>query len=236
MTAPPVVAPDPLAALPPLARWLLGRCAPEPEALALVTPSMTIEALYHGWMEHKHHASAIRLIAAVLPARESIWWAWVSARHAMQMVGGRAPTAAQHATMGHIERWIVRPDEPTRRTVWTSALPAGLTTPVGMVATAVFLSGVSVAPEDAPVVPPPPGATVPIIAGAILIAATQQSQPEAIEPTTVAFATQGLEVVKRLGGWDAATKAAHERHTHAEAEYATATARATATATTATRS
>lgn len=222
MTAPPVIAPDPLASLPALVRWLMQRCKPEPDALELVTPNATLESLYAQWMEKKLFPSAIRLIAAVLPARESIWWAWVSVRHASQMAGGKAPTAAEHTTLANIERWIIRPDEETRRTAWESANAAGLNSPIGMVGAAVFLSGVSVGPANAPAVPPPPGATVPIIPGAILLAASTNSDPANIEPTMIAFALQGLEVVKRLGGWDAATKNAHDTHQRAEQDYARA--------------
>jgi hypothetical protein len=82
---------------------------------------------------------------------------------------------------------------------------------------------VSVGPANAPPVPPPPDASVPIIPGAILLAAAQNTQPENIEPTMVAFAAQGLEVVKRLGGWDAAMKGAHDQHLRAEADYARVT-------------
>lgn len=223
MTAPPVIAPDPLSSLPAIVRWLMERCKPEPDALVLVTPNATLESLYATWMEKKFFSSAIRLIAAVLPPRESIWWAWVSARHATQMIGGHAPTATEHAALGHIERWIIRPDEETRRVAWESANAAGLDTPIGMVGTAVFLSGVSVGPANTPPVPPPPRAIVPIIPGAILLAAASNTKPEQIDPTLVAFATQGLEVVKRLGGWDAAVKTAHELQLRADQDYARAT-------------
>jgi hypothetical protein len=197
----------------------MERCKPDPDALELVTPTATLDSLYAVWMERKLFPSAIRLIGAVLPARESIWWAWVSARHATQMTGGKAPTAAEHAALGHVERWIIRPDEDTRRAAWDSANAAGLETPIGMVGAAVFLSGVSVGPANVPPVPPPPGATVPIIPGAILLAAARNSRAEHIEPTMVAFATQGLEVVKRLGGWDAATKNAYDMQQRAEQDY-----------------
>ncbi|MEP6832752.1 MAG: hypothetical protein ABJB74_05125 [Gemmatimonas sp.] len=224
MTTPLVVAADPLAALPPIVRWLMVRCKPEPAALEKVSPSITLEALYATWMEDKQFASAIRLIAAVLPARESIWWAWVSARHATQMPGGRTPSAEEHTALGNVERWIVRPDDVTRRDTWDSANAAGLDTPIGMVGAAVFLSGVSVGPTNLPPVPPAPGAIVPLIPGAIILAAAQNSNAPQVEPTKVAFATQGLEVVKRLGGWDAALKIAYDTHARAEQEYARATA------------
>jgi len=139
------------------------------------------------------------------------------------MNGGKAPTAAEHAALGHVERWIIRPDEDTRRATWESANQAGLETPVGMVGTAVFLSGVSVGPANAPPAPPPPGAYVSIVPGAILLAAASNTKATNIEPTMIAFAAQGLEVVKRLGGWDEAMKNAHELHKRAQQDYALAT-------------
>jgi len=224
MTTPLVVAADPLLSLPPIVRWLMVRCNPAPPALEKVSPSVTLEMLYALWMEDKQFVSAIRLIAAVLPARESIWWAWVSARYATQMPGGKAPSAKEHDALGHVERWIVRPDDVTRRDAWDSANQAGLDTPIGMVGAAVFLSGVSVGPTNLPPVPPVPGSIVRLIPGAILLAAASNTNAAQVEPTMISFATQGLEVVKRLGGWDAALKTAHDTHVRAEQDYARATA------------
>lgn len=224
MTTPVVVAADPLASLPAIVNWLMVRCNPAPPALEKVSPSLTLDQLYAVWMEDKQFVSAIRLIAAVLPARESIWWAWVSARYAAQMPGGKAPTRQQHAALGHVERWIVRPDDVTRRDAWSSANEAGLDTPIGMVGAAVFLSGVSIGPANLPAVPPVPGAIVPLIPGAIVLAASVNADATKVESTMVAFAAQGLEVVKRLGGWDAALKTAHDTHVRAEQDYARATA------------
>ena len=107
---PPSIAPDPLASLTPPMRWLLERAAPDEPALVLLNPQHTLEQLYLTWMNSEHVISAIRLIAAVLPTRESIWWAWVSARYATQMDGGKAPSAKDHATLTAVEQWIVRPD------------------------------------------------------------------------------------------------------------------------------
>lgn len=224
MTTPAVVAADPLASLPPIVSWLMMRAKPEEAALEKVSPSSTLDQLYAVWMEDKQFISAIRLIGAVLPARESIWWAWVSARYATQMPGGKAPSRHEHDALGHVERWIVRPDDVTRRDAWNSANDAGLDTPIGMVGAAVFLSGVSVGPANLPPVPPVPGAIVPLIPGAIIMAAARNSDATKVEPTLIAFAAQGLEVVKRLGGWDAALKTAHDTHVRAEQEYARATA------------
>ena len=220
---PPSIALDPLAALTPPMRWLLERAAPDEPALALLNPQHTLEQLYVAWMAAEQTPSAIRLIAAVLPSRESIWWAWVSARYATQMDGGTAPTADDHATLSAVEQWIVRPDDAARRAAWEAGEKSGLDTPVGLVATAVFLSGTTIAPPSVPPVPPPPGVAMPIVAGAILLAAVSNTKTELIPPTFVSFAAQGLEIVKRLGGWDAALQLAHDTHRRQQAEYDQAT-------------
>ncbi len=216
---PPAIAPDPLASLTPPMRWLLERTAPEKAALALLNPQHTLEQLYVTWMGSEHVVSAIRLIAAVLPTRESIWWAWVSARYATQMEGGKAPSAKEHATLTAVEQWIVRPDDAARRAAWEAGEKSGLDTPVGLVATAVFLSGTTIAPASVPPVPPPPGVAMPIVAGAVLLSAVSNSNTDLIPPTLLSFAAQGLEIVKRLGGWDVALQLAHDTHHRQTAEY-----------------
>jgi hypothetical protein len=224
MTTPPVIAPDPLAACPPLVRWVLDRTKPDDEAVALVDPRQSLEALYGTWMANEQLPSALRLIASVLPSRESVWWAWVSARYASQLPGAAAPTAAVHTALAAIEQWIVRPDDDARRAAWDAGNAAGLDTPVGLVAAAVFLSGSTVAPPHVPPVPPPPGAALPLIAGAILLSAVANSDPKQLAPTLTAFAAQGVEIVKRLGGWDAALQLAHDTHQRLAQDYARATA------------
>ncbi|WP_373063286.1 DUF6931 family protein [Gemmatimonas sp.] len=216
---PPAIAPDPLASLTPPMRWLLERAAPDEPALALLNPRHTLEQLYVTWMGSEHVVSAIRLIVAVLPVRESIWWAWVSARYATQMEGGKAPSAKEHATLTAVEQWIVRPDDAARRAAWDAGEKSGLDTPVGLVATAVFLSGTTIAPSSVPPVPPPPGVAMPIVSGAILLSAVSNSNADLIPSTLLSFAAQGLEIVKRLGGWDAALQLSYDTHHRQIAEY-----------------
>jgi hypothetical protein len=223
MTHPATISADPLAALAPPVRWLLERAAPDEAALALVSPSISLDQLYARWMQGEQVPSAIRLLAGVLPARESIWWAWVSARHATQMPGGIAPTAEAHAALGAVEQWIVRPDDDARRAAWDAGNAAGLDTPIGLVATAVFLSGTTIAPPSAPPTPPPPGVAMPLIAGVVQLCSASTTVVDQIGPTLVAFAAQGLEIVKRLGGWEAALQLAYDTHQRQAQDYARAT-------------
>lgn len=220
---PQTIAPDPFAALAPPMRWLLLRCTPDEPALAHVQPTATLGTLYDAWMKHEFYESAIRLITSVLPARESIWWAWVSARHATQMEGGVPATDKVHTALTAIEQWVVRPDDDARRRAWKAGEAAGLETPVGMVSAAVFLNGTTLGEPGTPVVPPPPGVAMPLVSGAILLAGVSSANPDIIPVTLSAFAAQGLEIVKRLGGWDAALTLAHETHIRQQDEYTRAT-------------
>jgi len=74
-----------------------------------------------------------------------------------------------------------------------------------------------------PAVPPPPGIVPSLVAGVVTLAAAANADAELVGPTLVAFAAQGIEIVKRLGGWDAALAAAYERHQRAVVEYERAT-------------
>ncbi len=163
------------------------------------------------------------MIAGVLPARESIWWAWVSARYGTQAEGGKPATAQVHQALTAIEQWIVRPEDSSRRAAWAAGNAAGMDTPVGMISAAVFLSGTSVAPPGSPAAPPPPDAGMPLVAGSILLASTS-GRADQVTPTLVAFAAQGTEIIRRLGGWDAALKVAYETHQRQLSEYERATA------------
>jgi hypothetical protein len=223
MTTPLVVAPDPLAAFPGPVRWALTRQPLSEPLLPRLQPQLTLEQVYALCLAQGLVPDALRVIAAVLPVRESIWWAWVSVRYAMQREDGTPPSAEAHAAVSAIEQWIVRPDDENRRTAWQAGRAAGVDTPAGMVAAAVYLSGGSVAPPGVTPVPPPPGGTLPLITGAILLSAVGGKDPAQLPATMQAFAAQGLEIVKRLGGWPAALQLAHESHQRAVLEYQRAT-------------
>lgn len=190
-------------------RWIIDRAIPEPAAVALVSERDTPDTVVSAWLDQEHAASAIRLIAQALPIREAAWWAWVSARYATQLNGAPVPTPHVQAALAAIEQWIVRPDDETRRTVWDAGQAAGVDTPAGLVTAAIFLSGGSVAPPDAPHVPPPPGVSNTLVSAAIVAASV--SDPAHVDHVGKAFVAQGLEIIKRLGGWDQALSAAQQR-------------------------
>jgi hypothetical protein len=169
---------------------------------------------------------ALRLLACALPPRESVWWAWVAARHAATVQQQRAaqhdaqppapdvpralpPSPLVIDTLAAVERWIAQPTDDNRRAVWALAEKVGIDTPAGAVATAAFFTNGSLTPPGGPFVPAPAGLYT-TLAGAAVIAAAVATDVERLGEVATAFIAQGFEVVKRLGGWDAALVSAKQ--------------------------
>jgi hypothetical protein len=207
---------------PPLA-WLVQRAGIEdapPGASTAGDPGAYAQTL----IAAGRAAEAIRLVACALTPREGVWWAWVSARHATQMSAssGKPVPPAAHAALDAVERWINQPTDEMRRAAWTAGQAAGLESPAGSAAAAAYFSAGSVAPADAPLVPPPPGLHSFMIGAAVTLAAA--SNPEHLDALARAFLAQAVEIVKQLGGWDRATAASRDyyeaqrvQHEHASA-------------------
>ncbi|MGH7646766.1 MAG: DUF6931 family protein [Gemmatimonadaceae bacterium] len=127
-----------------------------------------------------------------------MWWAWVCARRAS---GDAAPPAAKEA-LDATERWISQPTDANRRAAMRAAEAAGVATPAGCTALAVFLSGGSLGPENTPPVPPGELLTAKAITGAVISSAITGDPAKAPERFQ-SFIGQGLEVVNRLNLWGA---------------------------------
>ncbi len=121
---------------------------------------------------------ATRLVAHALPAREAVWWACACSRHT-------SPSGANPATETTIrdaaEEWVRRQTDEHRRTAMKAAETAGFGSPEAWAAVAAFWSGDSMAPPEAPKVPPQPHFTGLAVAGAVALAAVrgQASRREA---------------------------------------------------------
>ena len=203
--------------------WLVERARVPDDAKPLVATAADGAALVQTLTSNAMQAEALRVIAAALPPREGVWWAWVSARHASQLgVGGGAPAPAVTAALAAVERWISNPDDDSRRAAWAAGERAGLETAAGCTAAAVFFTSGSVAPAEVAAVPPPAGVDRMLVGNAVALAAA--TNPAHFEALAGAYVAQGLEVVKQLGGWDKAValsrehfQAQHDRHVRASA-------------------
>ena len=221
--------------LSPALSWLVGRAVLDEETQAAVRAASPA-ALAHGATDPGAVISALvaagkapaalRMLACALPPRESVWWAWVAARHAATVQQQRAsqqeheppdpdvpralpPSPLVLETLAAVEQWIAQPTDDNRRAVWALAEKVGIDTPAGAVATAAFFTNGSLTPPGGPFVPAPAGLYT-TLASAAVIASAVATDVERLGEVASAFIAQGLEVIKRLGGWDAALVSAKQ--------------------------
>lgn len=140
-------------------------------------------------------AEAVRFLAHSLPKRESVWWAWVSARRS----AGANPPALVQTCLSATERWIAQPTDEHRRAALKAAEAAAFKTAAGCAGLAAFLTGGSLAPAELPPVPPDPNASGKAVAGAVILAAV--AEPASAEERFREFLTNGLNVVERIKLW-----------------------------------
>jgi hypothetical protein len=147
-------------------------------------------------MEKKHYADAVRFLAHAMPKREAVWWAWVCARRS----AGETPPEKIQAALDAAEKWIAQPNEENRRSAMAAAQRADLGTAAGCAALAAFFSGGSLAPPDAPVVPPGENLTAKAVSGAVIFAAVSK-EPEKAPEKFASFVAQGVDVTNRIKLW-----------------------------------
>ncbi len=139
---------------------------------------------------------AVKLLGAMLPPREAIWWAWTCSRKA---AGDEAPPEVT-AALAAIEKWLREPTDANRRAAMDAGEEADLSTPAGCVALATFFSGGSIAPPEVEPVAPPPFVAGKTLATAIILSAVID-EPEKAPEKLQGFLDQGIHVAKRVGAW-----------------------------------
>jgi hypothetical protein len=167
------------------------------EAMALVRPEMHPLDFVALLMEKALYPDAVRFIAHALPKREAVWWGWVCARRA----SGDNPQPKIKASLEATEKWIAQPSEDNRRSAMAAAQKAELGTAAGCAGLAAFFSGGSLAPPDAPPVPPGEFLAAKAVSGAVIFAAVAQ-EPERAPEKFRSFVAQGVEVTNRVKLWE----------------------------------
>ena len=166
------------------------------EAMALLRPDLHPLDFVALLMEKALFPDAVRFVAHALPKREAVWWGWVCARRA----AGENPQPKIKAALDATERWIAQPNEDNRRLAMAAAEKAELGTAAGCAGLAAFFSGGSLAPPDAPPVPPGEFLAAKAVAGAVIFAAVAK-EPEKAPEKFRSFVVQGVEVTTRLKLW-----------------------------------
>ncbi len=113
---------------------------------------------------------ATRLVAHALPAREAVWWACACSRHT---AASGANPAAEAKVRDAAEEWVRKQTDGHRRAAMKAAETAGFGSPEAWAAVGAFWSGDSMAPPEAPKVPPQPHFTGLAIAGSVALAAAR---------------------------------------------------------------
>ena len=112
---------------------------------------------------------AARLVAHALPRREAVWWACMCARH----TAGPAGDGADARAVAAAEAWVRKPTDENRRAAMDLAREAGFQSAQAWSAVAAFWTGDSMAPLEAPKVPPEPHFVGLAVAGAVTLAAVR---------------------------------------------------------------
>lgn len=152
-----------------------------------------IEKLAHG----ERVRDSIGALAQVLPNGNAIAWGLHSIRRVSVAISGPKAEAALRA----VEEWMADATDDRRRAAWQAGEQAGIGTPAGCLAFAVFLSGGSMAPAEAPVEPEPaPHMCGRIVAGAMSLAVAMdpRNAPELLR----SFLDQGMHLARELKIWE----------------------------------
>jgi hypothetical protein len=167
------------------------------EAMALVRPDLSPLDFVALLMGQALYPDAVRFIAHALPKREAVWWGWVCARRS----AGENPQPKIKAALDATEKWIAQPSEDNRRSAMAAAQKAELGTAAGCAGLAAFFSGGSLAPPDAPLVPPGEFLAAKAVSGAVIFAAVAK-EPERAPERFRSFVAQGVEVTNRVKLWE----------------------------------
>jgi hypothetical protein len=113
---------------------------------------------------------ATRLIAHALPSREAVWWACACSRHT---AASGTNLAAETQVREAAEEWVRKQTDEHRRTAMKQAEATGFGSAEAWAAVGAFWSGDSMAPPEAPKVPPQPHFTGLAVAGSVALAAVR---------------------------------------------------------------
>ena len=171
------------------ARTAAARANLSPAGAAALDPALDASSSIDVLMKGGLLMDAVRLLAHALPKREAVWWACLCTRDMLPADAEPAIAAAVQAAEG----WVIAPSEEKRREAMTRAEAAGFRAPASWAAVAAFWSGGSMAPPNAPVVPPGDGLTGAAVAGAILLAAVQ-TEPEKAPEKYRRFLDCGIDI------------------------------------------
>jgi hypothetical protein len=185
--------------------WIAMRAALDDGHADAISAAADPGALVEALVEAEAFAEAVRCVAAALPLREGVWWAWVAARNAARRVhGDRLPEPVDRA-LTCTEAWIADPTDRNGLAAWEAAGVIGIDKPAGGAAAAAFMAGGSITAPGGPAVPPPPGVSGTLVGAVVTVAALMPDAAAAADVYRHELA-QGRAIIDKLGGWEAAIR------------------------------
>jgi hypothetical protein len=142
-------------------------------------------------------ADGVRFAAYALPSRAAIWWGSLCA----WSIYRPKPPEKIATTLNAVTAWVQEPDEQSRRAAEEVINIAGLDTPAGGLAAAVFFTGENIAPPTQPEVKPKPYLWSKILAGAVG-KATTVGPAESKRERERQFLNLALDVAELRNHWD----------------------------------
>lgn len=169
----------------------------DPDAAALLDEATTPASFMERLMAEQRFADAARFLAYALPKREAVWWACLCAR----AVTTEEVSPDNLAALDAAEAWVYKPIDENRRKAMALAEKTPMDSCASWAAVAAFWSAGSMAPEDAPAVPPGEELTGAAVSGAVILAAVQ-TEPEKAPDKYAKFLSKGLDVARGGSGRD----------------------------------
>lgn len=143
-------------------------------------------------VRHELFADALRYLAHALPKTKAIQWACHCIRAAAEEC---ELIATSTAALAAAETWLAEPTEENRRAAMTAAQADEFSSAAAWAAMGAFWSGGSMAPPEAPLVPPRADLTAKAVSGAVQLAAVC-SQPERAPEKHRRFFELGLRLAR----------------------------------------
>ena len=141
-----------------------------------------------------HFNEAVRVVAAMLPVRERVWWACQCARQSLPAEA----TAEVDIALQTAERWVTEMTEEARLSAHATALALEPTTAASLAAMAAFTSSGNISPPEAPhPITAPPEVSAQYVAGSVLVSALLPD-PRDAPGRFRTFLQQGIELHNSL--------------------------------------
>lgn len=140
-------------------------------------------------------SDAFQVASLLMPLPETLWWVCLCLWH----VSRPKPAADVDKALKAVLAWLRQPSEAARRAAEAVGRQAGLDTPAGCLAMAVFWSGGSMSEPGLPEVPPPPELARGVAVSAVESAYADESPKDS--RCGALFVRLALEVLDRANRW-----------------------------------